>query len=290
MPTTLLDVLRLSTRYLADRGSGSPRLDAELITAHALGLRRIDVYLQHDRPLREDELVPLRDLVRRRGQGEPVAYLVGEREFFGRAFRVTRDVLIPRPETETLVELVLAWARGRAGTAGEGLRIADAGTGSGCIAVTLAAELPGAHLLAGDVSPAALAVARENAARHGVAERVDIREGAWCAPFADGDPLDGVVSNPPYIATAEMDGLMADVRGHEPHLALEGGADGLAAYRILVPAAAALVRDVGALFLEIDERRAGAVAALAGAALHGAAVTIHKDLAGRDRVVQALRG
>ena len=139
-----MEVVRLSTGYLDSHGSSSPRLDAELLAAQALNLRRLDVYLQFDRPLEEEQLGAIRELVRRRGDGEPLAHITGEREFYGRAFRVTPDVLIPRPETETLVGLAIAEAQRRA-PGGEGLRIADIATGSGCIAVTLAAELPGAR-------------------------------------------------------------------------------------------------------------------------------------------------
>src|SRR5258708_720028 len=170
----LIEVLRLSTSFLAQRGSESARLDAELLTAHTLGLRRLDLYLQYDRPLREEELGPIRALLRRRAQGEPVAYLVGEREFHGRTFRVTPAVLIPRPDTETLVGAALAWAHENGAT-----RIADIGTGSGCIAVTMAAELPGATVLATDVSEDALAIAAENARRNAVGERARGVQGSW---------------------------------------------------------------------------------------------------------------
>jgi release factor glutamine methyltransferase len=290
MPTTtLLEVLRRSTRYLADHGSPSARLDAELLTAHALGLRRLDVYLQHDRPLREEELVPMRELVRRRGKGEPVAYLVGEREFWSRPFRVTPDVLIPRPETELVVERALPWARHRAGAHGGGLRIADLGTGSGCLAVTLAVELQGARVWATDVSTSALAVAEENARRLGTADRVHFLEGPWGAPLRDLGQFDVIVTNPPYVATSELDGLMQDVRDHEPRLALDGGEDGLDAYRALLPDVSALLSPAAAFLLEVDPTRAARVVELVAEALPATAVEIHADLAGHDRVVEALR-
>ena len=146
---TVLDIVRLSTAYLNDHGSESARLDAELLVAHALGIARLDVYLQYDRPLDDPELGAIRELLRRRGRGEPVAHLTGRREFHGRSFRVSPDVLIPRPETETLVERALVAARERNGA----LRIADLGTGSGCLAISLACELPAATVIAVDVSP-----------------------------------------------------------------------------------------------------------------------------------------
>jgi release factor glutamine methyltransferase len=284
---TLVEVVRLSTRFLTERGSETPRLDAELLAAHSLGLRRIDLYLQHDRPLAESELEPMRALLRRRAAGEPVAYLVGEREFYGRAFRVTPDVLIPRPETETLVERTLRWARAAAGPRGEGLRLADAGTGSGCIACTLAAELPGAAVVAGDVSAAAVAVARDNAGRLGVAGRVTVEEGSWDAPLAPHAPFDALVSNPPYVTSGEMEGLIREVRDHEPRLALASGEDGLDAYRELLGRCLPLVRPGGYAALEIDPRRHDAVVALVAAARPGSEVGVIEDLGGMARVVEA---
>jgi release factor glutamine methyltransferase len=277
-PRTVLDVVRLSTAYLAEHGSDSARLDTELLVAHALGIRRLDVYLQYDRPLDDPELGAIRALLRRRGRGEPVAHLTGSREFHGRSFRVTPAVLIPRPETETLVDLALTAARERDGE----LRIADLGTGSGCLACTLAAELPGAIVIASDLSREALAVAAANAVTLGVAERVTFIAGGW----ADGlsEDLDLVVSNPPYITTAEMDELPRDV-GFEPRLALDGGPDGLDAYRALLPAIAARAPRVAWVGLEVDSRRADAVAGLARAAWPGAPVTVVDDLARRPRVV-----
>ena len=257
----------------------SARLDAELLTAHSLGLRRLDLYLQYDRPLDEEELAPIRELLRRRGGGEPVAHLVGEREFYGRPFRVTAAVLVPRPETELLVERVLAWARARPAPP----RIVDVGTGSGCIAVTLACELPGAELVATDVSAAAVEVASANAARHGVAATVETVTGSWAQPLRGWAGFDAVVSNPPYVTSGELAGLPRDVRDFEPALALDGGGDGLEAYRALVAEVVPLVRPGGLVALEVDPRRAAAVAAL----LPGA-VGIHRDLAGRDRVVEAV--
>lgn len=283
-----MEVVRLSTGYLDSHGSSSPRLDAELLAAQALNLRRLDVYLQFDRPLEEEQLGAIRELVRRRGDGEPVAHITGEREFYGRAFRVTPDVLIPRPETETLVGLAIAEAQRRA-PGGEGLLIADVATGSGCIAVTLAAELPGARVTATDVSEAALSVARVNATRHEVADRVELVLGSWCAPLA-GRAFDIVVANPPYIPTAELADLARDVRDHEPPLALDGGTDGLDAYRELLPSIATVLADGGWSALEIDTRAAAPVAALAIEGLGPDTVTqTHNDLTDRPRVVSLTR-
>jgi release factor glutamine methyltransferase len=283
---TLLEVLRLSTSFLAQRGSESARLDAELLTAHSLGLRRLDLYLQFDRPLRDEELEPMRALLRSRAAGEPVAYLVGEREFYGRSFGVTPAVLIPRPDTETLVEAALAWARARAAD-GEGLRIADVGTGSGCIGVTMAMELSGAQVVASDVSGEALEVARQNANNLGAGGRVECVKGEWTTPLADQAPFDMLLSNPPYVTTAEMADLATGVRNYEPHLALDAGADGMEAYAALFDGVARVLHSPAYVAVEVDPRRADQVAQLLGAALPGWDVRSRADLTGRARVIEA---
>ena len=276
-----MEVLRLSTDYLQQRGSTSPRLDAELLLAHALGVRRIDLYLLHDRPLGEPELSAARELVRRRGTGEPVAYITGTREFYGRPFAVSPAVLVPRPETETLVTVALDRLR----TLADAPRAADLGTGSGCIAVTLAAELRALRVVATDVSEDALAIARENAEANGVGDRVDVRRGDWAKPL-DG-AVDLVVSNPPYVTTDELSATDADVREFEPHLALDGGDDGMDAYRALLATLPGRVRARGVLLFEVDPRRAAAVGEAISVAFPGAAVSTHEDLARRVRVVEA---
>ncbi len=279
---TLMEVVKLSTGYLGSHGSDSPRLDAELLAATALGIRRLDLYLQFDRPLEEEQLGMIRELVRRRGDGEPVAQITGEREFHGRPFTVTPDVLIPRPDTETLVGLALARARSLSPD-GSGLSIGDIATGSGCIAVTLAAELPGARVVGTDVSEAALAVARANASRHGV--HVEMLHGSWAEPLAGGC-FDLLVANPPYIRSADLAGLARDVRDHEPMLALDGGDDGLDAYRAMFPSLAASLAPGGWAAVEIDIGAAGAVAAIGAERLGPEVGTAeHLDLTGRPRVV-----
>jgi len=281
---TLLDILRLSTTYLGEHGSATPRLDAELLCAYALGLRRIDVYLQFDRQLRDDELNATRELVRRRARGEPVAYITGVREFYGRPFAVDPAVLIPRPDTETLVDVALRHLRARRDDA-RGARVADLGTGSGCIAVSLAAEIPALRVVATDVSAAALAVARRNAERHGVVERITFAQGSW------GDALEGtfdmVVSNPPYVTVEEVADAAPDVRDFEPHVALLGGADGLDAYRALLGSLPGRLRDGTRLLFEVDPRCAEMVSALITGAFAGAETVVVQDLAGHDRVVDA---
>jgi release factor glutamine methyltransferase len=280
---TLIDVLRLSTNYLGDHGSSSARLDSELLCAQALGLGRLDLYLQFDRPLDEHELTEIRELVRRRGKGEPVAYITGTRDFYGRAYTVTRDVLVPRPETETLVARALSTLvpRERDGShVDTATRVADLGTGSGCIAITVAAEAPGVEVVATDLSSPALEVARANAQRLDAA--VTFVECSWADSLTG--HFDLVVSNPPYVTTAELESVDRDVRDFEPHGALLGGDLGLDAYQALL---ASLRKHVTAsrVMLEVDPRRAAEVGAMFAAAFSGATVAEVPDLAGRIRVV-----
>lgn len=287
-PRSVIDVLRLSTEYLAAHGSASPRLDAELLLAEALGLRRIDLYLRHDQPVREPELSAVRELVRRRAAGEPIAYITGTREFYNRSFDVGPAVLIPRPETETLVELALHPLRELAGGAVDRSRppvVADLGTGSGCIAVTLAAELPWLPVVAVDVSEPALEVARTNAVRHGVADRITLLHGDWAAPLSE--PADVVVSNPPYVTPAELDTAAPNVREFEPRLALDGGDDGLSAYRALLESLSGRIGSGGRLLLEVDPHRAAGVGKLVVAGFPGAERKYHQDLTRRVRVLEA---
>jgi release factor glutamine methyltransferase len=275
--------VKLTSTYLAEHGSSSARLDAELLIAHALGLRRIDLYLQFDRQIEEPDLAAIRQLVRRRGRGEPIAYISGAREFFSRSFEVGPDVLVPRPETETLVGAVLDGARDR-----ENLVIADLGTGSGCIAVTLAAELPHARIIATDVSGAALEVARRNAVRHGVDERVTFAQGVWGGALET--PVDVVVSNPPYVTVEEMQLLPRDVADFEPAIALAAGEDGLESYRSLLTSLPGKLCDNATIALEVDPRRADAVVQLVMAGYPSATTRIADDLTHSPRVVVARVG
>ncbi len=276
-------MVRLTTTYLHERGSESARLDAELLVAHALGLRRIDLYLQFDRSLEEAQLAAIREVVRQRGSGRPIAYITGTREFFSRSFAVTPDVLVPRPETETLVQAVLACVRDEPGST-----IADLGTGSGCIAITLAAELPGAHVIAADISDAALEVARQNAARHGVDERVQFVCGQWADALDR--RVDVVVSNPPYVTASELATAPRDVRDFEPHLALHGGVEGLDAYRSLIASLPSKLQPRAHIALEADPRRTAAVRGLLASTFPRARTEIVDDLSRTPRVVLAHLG
>lgn len=273
---TLGEVLRRSAEHLAAKGSETPRLDAELLLGKALGLSRIELYLHLDRPLTAPELDAARALVARRARREPVQYVLGEWGFRGLTLKVDRRALIPRPETEVVVERCLALLEGR-----ERPRVLDVGTGTGAIALAIAAEHAGARVTALDVSPEALALAAENAAATGLA--VELVEGDLFAGLPAG-PWDLVVSNPPYVAPAELEALAPEVRDWEPRGALvgEGATDALAR------AALDALRPGGALVLEVADGAAPAVAA-ALAALGYREVRATADLTGRDRVVEGVR-
>jgi release factor glutamine methyltransferase len=288
-PRTTLAYLQRAADFLAARGVANARLDAEVLLASVLAIDRVGVYLRFDQPLAPGEVDAYRELVRRRAGGVPVAYLTGRREFWSIALAVTPDVLIPRPETELLVERVLALvAVADASDVGSGarpLRILDLGTGSGALAIALARELPQAIVTAVDVSPAAVAVAAANARRAGVADRVTVVVGSWTSALDPAARFDVVVSNPPYVPTAELATLAAEVRA-EPALALDGGADGLTAYRAFVPDAVARLAPGARLLVEVGAGQAEAVAAIfVAAGLEN--VAWHADLAGVARVVVA---
>lgn len=283
-PWTVGRILDWTAQHLKKHGSESPRLEAEILLAHARKCPRIQLYVQYNEPLGDDERGVMRDLVKRRAASEPVAYLVGHREFFGLDFRVSPAVLVPRPETETLVlELVTAAKRHVSPTP----RILDLCTGSGCIAVAAAVNLPNARFTAIDISASALELARENAARHGVSERIQFFEGDLFAPLPAGEMFDFIVSNPPYVADAEMETLPPDVRLHEPQLALRAGPRGLDVIERLVAAAPDYLAPGGALLFEISPEQAATVTDLLHAAGSFARVAVIKDAAGKLRVAQA---
>lgn len=281
-PWTVRRVLAFTTQHFDKRGVDAPRLASELLLAHVLGLDRVRLYTDLDRPLDKDELTTYRALIERRVAGEPVQYLTGRREFYGRPYQVDTRVLIPRPETELLVEAVL-----RALPAGRPARLLDVATGSGCIAVTLAAERPEAQVWATDVDAGCCEVARANAEAAGVAARVEVRQGDLLAPVAMEPPFDAVVSNPPYVRTGELPGLQAEVQ-REPRLALDGGPEGLTLLARVVEEAYSHLVPGGLLALEIGEEQGPAVRDL----LQGrgyAAVHIEPDLERRDRMAFGTR-
>ncbi len=292
---TVLETLTWTAEFFGRQGALSPRLDAELLLAETLGLKRIQLYVQYDRPLTEDERARYRELVKRRGRGEPVQYILGRQEFWSQSFEVGPGILVPRPDTEVLVEEALAEAKRIAEATGRAaLRIADVGTGSGAIAAAVASELPEARVWAGDIAREPLEVAPRNLAAAGVGDRVAVVHADGLGPLweaAGREPFDLVLSNPPYIRAGEYAGLMREVRDFEPRGALVAGADGLDVIRPLVAEAAREggLAPGGALAVEIGDRpQAEEVAEL----MRGAgfeAVRVRDDYAGMARVVVGRR-
>jgi release factor glutamine methyltransferase len=279
---TVRRILDWTTAHFKQHGSDTPRLDAEILLAHARGCKRIELYTRFDEPLTDAQRAVMRDLTKRRAKSEPVAYLVGHREFFSLDFRVTPDVLIPRPDTETLVVELLDAARPL-----EAPQILDLGTGSGCIAVATAVNLPSARISATDLSESALAIARANAEKHKMSDRIRFLRGDLFAPLADGEQFDVVASNPPYIADHEQETLQNDVRRYEPHAALFAGPAGTEILFRIIDGAPPRLAPGGTLILEISPEQAAAVRARieGNGAYHD--VRVIKDSAGLARVVRA---
>ncbi len=281
---TIRRVLEWTTGYLTEHGSESPRLEAEILLAHARGCPRIQLYTHFDDELSEDVRGRMRALVKRRANLEPVAYLVGHREFFSLDFEVNSDVLIPRPETEMLVMEALEFLRGVTAP-----KVVDVGTGSGCIAVAIACHAPTTSVTAIDVSEAALAVARRNAARHQVEDRMTFQRGDLFAPLSATDTFDMIVSNPPYVATDDQTGLDPDVVRHEPHDALFAGGDGLAVIRRIIEAAPQHLRPGGTLLIEFSPEQTDAITGLFDQSGQFEEVTILRDTSQQSRAVRARR-
>lgn len=283
---TVGGLLNWTTEFLRDKGSDSPRLDAEVLLAHARNCPRIALYTAFEETADEALRENFRQLVRRRAAGTPVAYLVGHREFFSLSFRVTPDVLIPRPETESLVVRALDLAKPRAS---QGLRIADVGTGSGIIAVCCAKHLESCQVTAIDISPAALDVARSNAAAHHVAEQIEFVQSDLFSSVPSEERFDFVLSNPPYVMSSEMPLLDVDVRDYEPHLALDGGEQGTQIIERLIPQAAERLKPRGWLLIEVGPANAARVEGLVNAEKRLELHETIQDLAGHPRVVQSQR-
>jgi release factor glutamine methyltransferase len=279
-------LLTWTTDYLKRHGSDSPRLEAEVLLAHALGCPRIGLYTTFDEEPQESVRATFRELVRRRSEGEPVAYLVGHREFYSLTFHVGPAVLVPRPETEHLVGALMDVAK----AAGEqDFRIADVGTGSGIIAICAAKYLPKARVVAIDSSPDALAVARENAGQHGMAERIEFVEGDLLGPLPAEPRFHVVASNPPYVSEAEWETLTTDVKKYEPRGALVAGPTGTEVIERLIPQAAERLLPGGHLLIEISPMIHDAVGKLIQAESRLEGQPTVKDLARHARVVVARR-
>lgn len=299
---TIQSILNWTRDHFGRRGIDSPRLDAELLLSHVLDCERITLYTDYDRPLDGDERARLRGLVQRRARHEPIAYILGGREFFGRQFATTPEVLIPRPETEHLIEYAVPWleSQGREGfTTAEGesgaqsggdLRAVDVGIGSGCIAITLLCEIPQLQMWGTDIAPGALAVAQDNARRHGVDERLTLVEGDLLQPVTPGR-YDLVVSNPPYIEDqpALRRQLQADVVDFEPHHALFAGPDGLLFVRRLVQEVPPYLRPGGLFLCEFGHTHGQEVFALLDSMAQWGKPQPIMDLQGYTRAVAVER-
>ena len=273
--------LKTAAQDLSAAGCDTPQLDAELLLAFTLNQSRTWLLTYPEIPLSSQQQKRFLALVERRRQKEPVAYIVGQKGFFGLDFLVTPGVLIPRPETELLIETALEIASG--GAAESSPTIADVGTGSGCIAVTLAKNLVHARLFAVDISTQALSIAKKNAAAHGVSNRIDFLQGNLLNPLLE--PVNMIVSNPPYISRLELQSVMPDVVQYEPDLALNGGESGLVIIEKLLSQGTTKLTAGGSILVEIGYRQGDAVKQLALANFPAAAVKIKQDLAGLDRLL-----
>ncbi len=283
-PLTVRQALELATRRLTHVGIERGALDASLLLAEACGTDRLGIYTDPDRSLSASQCRAFQDLLERRARREPVAYILGRREFYGLDFGVTSDVLIPRPETELLVERAIAWIKARAPAHPQPL-LADIGTGSGAIAATVAHICRVGRWIATDVSAAALEVARANAARHGVADRIDFRQGHLLEPI--GETLDGLCSNAPYVAERDRDSLEPEITVWEPPEALFSGPDGLDHIRELIACAPARLR-LGGLFLtECGQGQAESILRLLAEDGRYSPGRVHHDDAGIGRVIEA---
>lgn len=278
---TVLDLLRWTTQHFSELGIETPRLDAECLLAFALDCDRLRLYVDYEKPVEETERARFRELVRERGGDRvPVALLTGRREFWSLPLRVSRDVLVPRPETETLVATALQLVPDRDAE----VAVLDVGTGSGAIALAIASERVKARITATDLSAAALVVARENAVALALSDRVRFLEGSLFEPVA-GESFDLVVSNPPYVAERDAAGLPPELR-HEPASALFAGPDGTDVLRAIAARVGEVLAPGGAVLVELDPRQVDAMSAwLREAGL--VAINVHRDVAGRQRVVSA---
>ena len=275
----LLDILENTSRFFASKGLENARLQAELLLAAVLGVKRLDLYLQFERPLHRSEVDRYREYVRQRLQRVPVQYITGVAAFRHLELTVTPAVLIPRPETEVLVDVALELLP-------EGGRVLDLCCGSGAVALSLAQEAA-AEVVAADVSAAALEVAKANAERCGLAERIEWHCGDLFAPLRDIAPFDLVAANPPYVRRSDLAQLAPEVRDYEPHLALDGGEDGLAYYRRIAQEAADFIRPGGHLLLEVGDGQSAAVEDLLARSERLIEVQIRPDLNQIPRVVVA---
>ncbi len=285
----IIDLLKWTSEHLEEKKFDNPRLTAERLLGHVLGLRRVELYLQYDRLLTRAELESFKILLKRRLRHEPLQYVLGETEFFGLRLKVSPAVLIPRPETEVLVEQVIDWV-GRLFGKESPIELLDVGTGSGNIAVALAHHLPGARVTALDVSPEALSVARENVSLNAVEGRVRLVEADFVEfarqAVASAERFEGIVSNPPYVSATEFENLAPEIREHEPRRALMPAGEPLGFFRALAEWALRLLKPGGFIGVEVGFGQAGSVRSIFEE--HGlVGLQVHRDLSGIERVVLA---
>ena len=283
---TIQKLLNWVAGYFTEKGIDSPRLSGELLLSHVLGLKRIELYTQFDKIVEQDKLVELHELVKRAGEHEPIAYLTGKCEFYSLEFEVTCDCLIPRPETEVLVEQAIEFLRQRGGRQ----FVCDLCTGCGCIAAVIAKNYADAQMVATDISEAALKVAAKNVAKHGLGGRVELLCGDLfepLVPYLDSEKFDLIVCNPPYVSEAEYEELERNVKDYEPKPALDGGEDGLEILRQIIGQAPRFLKDDGTLMLEIGFEQGPAVRGLLERSGCFGQVGIEKDLQGKQRVAIA---
>lgn len=256
---TVLEVIQRSTEFLKNKGVDSPRLQTELLLAHLLNLPRMQLYLNFERKLSQTELDSFRELIKRRSQREPLQHIVGSTSFCGLELAVNRDVLIPRPETELLAEQGWNFLKQLSAPSSRPSTALDLGTGSGCLAIALAVHCPEAKIFATDISPEALDLARQNAARHNVLERLEFLLGDAFTAFTSPEAFDLIISNPPYIPSSEIPSLQVEVRDYDPRQALDGGPDGLVFYRRIAAETARFLQPGGKIMLEFGDGQAPSI-------------------------------
>lgn len=287
---TIKALIDVTAEYFLKKGIDSPRLNAELLLAHILRCPRLDLYLRFDQPLSAEEITAYRAVVRRRAGREPLQYICGFQEFWSLEFRVSPGVLIPRPETECLMEQALAFYKEGTVPGGDAPRVLDLGTGAGVLAVCLAHEIKGARVCASDISRAALDQARGNARRHGVEKRITWVQGDLFAPFGklENAPFDLILANPPYVAEEDFSGLQPEVRDHEPREALDGGPGGMDIARRIIEEARMFLSPGGRILVELDAEQmdeARETAMSAGAYAH---LGVIRDYARLPRIFSAV--
>jgi release factor glutamine methyltransferase len=283
---TIQKLLNWVTQYLTDKGIDSPRLSAELLLSDVLGLKRIELYTQFDKTVAKKELDRLRDLVKRAGQNEPIGYLVGKTEFYSMELLVSPACLIPRPETELLVQRAVEFLRTRY----DKQLVYDLCTGCGCIAAAIARNFPNGRIIATDISDSALAIASQNIERHQLQDKITLLSGDLFAPLIpqlDTNKFDLIVSNPPYVSSAEYENLDKNVKDYEPRIALFAGVDGLDIYRRIIERVDDFLKPDAALIMEIGYAQGPAIKEMLEKAGIFSEIKIEKDFSNNDRIVTA---